>query len=81
MQLIWLCCTYNNHIFSCKHVLQDLNIEDLRSELSDCPFASSSCIYNRTDHFIASNLNIPSNTSLLAKMLKYCVPKSIWKHH
>jgi hypothetical protein len=41
------------------------------------PLQVPSCIYNRTDHFIASNLNIPSNTSLLAKMLKYCVPKSI----
>jgi hypothetical protein len=67
-------------IFSYKHVLHDLNIDDFKSKTPDRTCASSLFIYNPAGHAISGDLRNINNTSLrdvFDKGSKYCEPNSI----
>ena len=66
-------------------MLQDLSIDDFKSNPPDYTCASSPFIYNPTGHVITGALNIINNTSLrdvFARRPKYREPKTTnWKHN
>ena len=66
-----------------KHVLQDLNIADFKSEPPGC--TCSQFTYNMAGHFITGDFNIVNNISLwkvLSNGPKYREPKPInWQHN
>jgi hypothetical protein len=72
-------------MFNYKHVLLHHNIDEFNYKPPDCTCASSSFIYNPTDHIITGDLKIINNTSVwevFANGPKYREPNSInWKHN
>ena len=66
--------------FNYKHVLQDLNIDNVKSKPPDCTCASSHFTYNPVGQVITGHLHIVNNTFMrymLSEGQKCFEPKSI----